>query len=171
MPRRPPPPRDPADREACHNAALRLLDYRFRGTEELRRKLSDRGFDPEAIAATLERLTAAGWMDDQRFAEGVARARLRNGRGPRRIAAELRSLGVDDGISREVIAAAGAEGEDLAREAALKRARILGRRHGAEWLGTDEGRNKLLAYLFNQGYDFAAAEEAVRKALQTMRGE
>lgn len=157
----------PSELERCRTAALRLLNYRFRGREELRRKLADREFSPEAIEATLESLADEGWLDDVRFSRELARSRARKGIGPKRVALELRSFGVDDEDARAGIAAASEEeppGERLA-EIVRKRARILARRHGAGWADEADGRKKLLAYLLNQGYEYAAASAAIEAEL------
>ncbi|HEX2059908.1 MAG TPA: hypothetical protein VHK90_04145, partial [Thermoanaerobaculia bacterium] len=48
-------------------------------------------------------------------------------------------------------------------EVGVKRARMLARRHGEEFLTTSEGRNKLAAYLLKQGYDAALVREALKE--------
>jgi SOS response regulatory protein OraA/RecX len=57
----------------------------------------------------------------------------------------------------------GEQQEEALRALCAKRARILARRHGPEFLATDEGRNKLAVYLLNQGYDAALVHEAVKE--------
>ncbi len=52
----------------CYNAALRLLSYRPRSEAELRQRLARRGFEPEGIEASLERLRRQGLVDDEAFA-------------------------------------------------------------------------------------------------------
>lgn len=76
---------------------------------ELKRKLSSRGVSSEDAVAAVEKLKAAGWQDDGRFAENLVRSRAAAGIGPVRIRAELAMHGLD----REAIAAVleGFEGE------------------------------------------------------------
>ncbi|HUP65188.1 MAG TPA: regulatory protein RecX [Thermoanaerobaculia bacterium] len=150
----------------CHAAALRLLGYRFRGSEELRRKLRDKGFDADAITEAIDQLTREGWIDDLRFARELVRSRAQKGIGPKRIALELWELGIDSEVAREAMR----ESEEEPRgEGALgvarKRLRILARGVEANSLPAEEIRKKLLAYLLRQGYEYAAAREAVDVAL------
>src|SRR5687768_2841065 len=92
--------------ERTYRAGLRLLGYRFRSVEELRRKLADKGFEPGDISAALERLTADGWMDDSRFAQEMARSKAKKGHGPKRVALELRGLGIEGDLARAAIRSA-----------------------------------------------------------------
>ncbi|HVR43095.1 MAG TPA: RecX family transcriptional regulator [Thermoanaerobaculia bacterium] len=163
---------DPTPEQRCYRTALRLLGYRFRGSEELRRKLAERGFEREIVAGVLGRLAEEGWIDDARFARSLAEAKGRKGIGPKRIALELRGLGVDGAVAREALRDAEEEGggPPLA-EIVAKRIRILGRRNGPGWVRTPEGRKKLLAYLLQQGYEYASAAEAVDAALEKDHGE
>jgi regulatory protein len=160
--------REMSDSERCHLAAVRLLEYRFRARVELRRKLEERDFEPPVIEETLARLEEEGWLDDVRFAREIARSKARKGVGPKRIALVLRGFGVDDESARAGMAEAAEEEppEDRLRETVRKRMRILARRHGEEWLREPEGRKKLLAYLLQQGYEYAAVAAALDSELR-----
>jgi regulatory protein len=144
----------------CYAAALRILKYRFNSTVELRRKLRSKGFDREAIDATVARLSEEKWLDDARFAAAYVRTRALKSKGRLRIRRELIGAGVDD----ETIAAGVANNvnSDYARERATavarKRLPILIRRYGA-----DAARNKLTSYLLKQGYDAALVREIVKE--------
>jgi regulatory protein len=163
----------PKDEEAAYVVAVRLLNYRFRSEEELRRKLRDKEFASEVIEVTIERLRRQGWIDDARFAVQYARSLLRKRKGRRRIAMELRELGVDDEVARGAIAEAGEEHpEEAAVDALLaKKASSFERKLGPEWLEDEMARKKLAAYLFSQGYDaaavFAALDRYRRRGRQT----
>jgi regulatory protein len=149
----------------CYTAALRILEYRFNSEAELRRKLVRKGFEADVIEATLARLRDEKWLDDERFAAAFVRARQRKKVGPHRIRRELGAAGVDrDTIARAVAENAGGETAALAALCA-KRARVLIRRHGEEFLRTDEGRNKLAGWLLNQGYDAALVLSAIKEFL------
>jgi regulatory protein len=156
------------DTERCYAAALRILQYRWNSAVELRRKLSRKELDDEVITATLDRLRAEKWLDDDRFATALVRTRTRKRVGRLRIRNELGAAGVDD----ETIAKAIAENVDEETERAAlgalcrKKIGLLERRGGAGFAATDEGRNKLTSYLLNQGYDAALVHEVVREALR-----
>ncbi|MGA7613729.1 MAG: regulatory protein RecX [Thermoanaerobaculia bacterium] len=169
MPRRPSPDQPPIeDPEKCYEAALRLLGYRWRSSEELRLRLRRRNFSAAVIERTIERLTGAGWVDDERFASEMARSLLRRKRGPRRVLQELRQFGIDQ-AGREA-ALSGALQEEPAerhlRELCRRRIRMAVRSRGREWLVSDQERNKLIAYLLNHGYDYESVADVVKDELQ-----
>jgi regulatory protein len=167
MRRRPTGPPDPAQ---CYDAALKLLSYRFRGVEELRRKLHDKGFDDEAIGDAIERLTRERWLDDERFAVAFARTRFRKYLGGKRVVSELRELGVDQHLAANAVASASEdEPEDVRlRELAEKRLRILVRAKGREFAASDEGRQRMIGWLMKQGYGYGAASEVVRDVVKSL---
>ena len=149
----------------CYIAALRILNFRFNSEKELRRKLKRKQFEPEEIEAAIERLFREKWLDDDRFAGALVRTKANRRVGRRRILRELSAAGVDDELASRAVA----ENIDPEREkealAALcgKKAASLVRRHGADFLATPDGRNKLTIYLLNQGYDAALVYEALKE--------
>ena len=153
---------DPAP-DACYLAAVRILNYRFNSEVELRRKLRGKKFEAAEIERVIERLRNERWLDDSRFAGAFTRSRANRRIGRLRIVRELHAAGV----SGEAASRAVAENLDPEREredlVALrdKRMRILARRHGEEYLRTDEGRRKLAAHLVAQGYDIALVWEVI----------
>lgn len=154
-----------SEESPCYIAALRILGYRFNSEGELRRKLRSKKFEAAEIDATIERLHREKWLDDARFAAAFTRTRANKRVGRLRIRRELQAAGV----SNEEASRAVTENLDPEREhedlVALrdKRARILARRHGEEYLKTGEGRKKLAAHLVAQGYDAALVWDLVRK--------
>ena len=139
----------------CYTAALRILKYRFNSEAELRRKLAAKKYENAEIEATVARLRDETWIDDERFAAAFVRTRQLKHIGRGRVRRELAAAGV----AKEVAARALAENADPERErenlaaAIEKRRRALERRHGAGYTSSREGRGKLMAYLFQQGYD------------------
>jgi regulatory protein len=101
--------------------ALGLLVRREHSQRELTRKLRARGIDGEEATAAVEKLKAAGWQDDARFAENLVRSRAAAGFGPLRIRAELGT----HGLEREAVAAAmeGFDGDwnEIARDLVKRR--------------------------------------------------
>lgn len=151
--------------DRCYIAALRILNYRFNSEAELRRKLRAKQFDNETIDATLERLRAEKWLDDGRFAGAFVRTRAGKRQGRLRILRELQAAGVSDETAAQAVAE-NLDGEREAeglKEACRRRARVLVRRHGPEYLTSDEGRKKLAAYLLKQGYDAALIYAAIKE--------
>ncbi len=97
---------------------MRLLAARPRGTRELQKGLTERGFSERAVAGALERLSAAGLLDDVAAARSAVRLRgARYGRA--RVERELKARG----LGPETIAAAfEAEGATAREDEALRRA-------------------------------------------------
>ena len=69
--------------------ALGLLVRREHSRLELTRKLAARGVEREDAQAAVDKLSQAGWQDEQRFAHSLVRNRAAAGYGPLHIRAEL----------------------------------------------------------------------------------
>jgi regulatory protein len=103
--------------------ALRLLTGRDRTVAELRRRLTDTGFDAAIVEETLVRLNDLGYLDDHRVARLWAEAAQRSGRwfGPR-LRNELLRRGVPRDIADEVCRDRGeGEMEEAARSLVFRR--------------------------------------------------
>jgi regulatory protein len=154
------------DAERCHLAALRILKFRFNSEAELRLKLRAKQFEKADIDAAIARLHDEKWLDDERFAGAFVRTRANKRMGRLRIRRELHAAGVSDSATERALA----ENVDPEREsealAALcaRRVRVLVRRHGADYLATDEAHAKLMSYLVGHGYDSALVRDVVRDA-------
>lgn len=90
-------------REQLRQRALGWLARRDYSRLELQRRLMQAGGDADAVAALLDDFCDRGWLSDQRFAESRSQARQAR-TGTRRIANELRELGVADDIIRQTLA-------------------------------------------------------------------
>ena len=85
------------------NAALRALGGRAHSTGELREKLRKRAERAEDVEAVLKKLKDAGYLDDRRFAENFATARLENeGLGKMRVLRDLRQRRVAGNLAEQV---------------------------------------------------------------------
>lgn len=86
-----------------YDRAVRLLGRRAHSREELRRKLVRKG-SPSEVEAVLDRLEQRAYLDDREFAAMRARsARRFKNWGDRRIAFDLKRLGVDARIVRSIL--------------------------------------------------------------------
>ena len=88
--------------------ALGLLTRREHSRKELVRKLVGRGVETAEACEAIDKLTAAGWQDDTRFAQSLVRSRAACGYGPGWIRAELGT----HGLGAEAVSAALASFED-----------------------------------------------------------
>ncbi len=108
--RRTPAPSNSIDDPArAMDAAARLLGFRARSEHELRTRLQQKGFTPEAVDYTLSTLARLGLLDDREFArDWVA---MRPGRGPARLRQELRQKGIHRDVAENVVDGISAEEE------------------------------------------------------------
>ncbi|MEA3470603.1 MAG: regulatory protein RecX [Thermodesulfobacteriota bacterium] len=82
--------------EKAKAKALRLLSYRGRSKEELRSKLSEKGFDEAVIRKVIDRFSELKYLDDEIFARDWARhLALYRLWGDRKIEISLRGKGID----------------------------------------------------------------------------
>jgi regulatory protein len=152
-----------SDLDRCYLSALRILSYRFNSEGELRRKLRSKEFERDVIDQTVARLKTEKWIDDDRFAAAYVRTRLLKHIGKLRIRRELIAAGVDDDVAGRAIRENAGDEEEALRAVCDKRVAYLVRRHGAEYLGTPEARNKLTGYLLKQGYDAALIRSVLKE--------
>jgi len=83
-----------ADIEAAHRAALRAIARRAHARFDLRRRLLQRQHPAAAVDRALDRLSAAGLLNDAQFAADYAAQKARRGRGPARLVRDLQAQGV-----------------------------------------------------------------------------
>jgi regulatory protein len=103
---------EPAD---ATELALRALRHRSRSRSELAQRLQRAGIEPDEREAALDRLTEAGLVSDDRFAEERARTLALRGAGDELIRQDLRRQCVDNESVERAIAQLEAEDERAAR--------------------------------------------------------
>jgi regulatory protein len=108
--------------QAAMDRALNLLATRPRGTMELKRLLTDKGFPAEIVENTAARLIVLGYLNDEEYASLLVRDRaLRKGEGKRAISAELKRQGIDEETITEAMERYSREEElDIALKQAQK---------------------------------------------------
>ncbi|MBW6510929.1 MAG: recombination regulator RecX [Desulfuromonadaceae bacterium] len=132
------------------STALRLLTVRDRSESELLRRLREKKFPDDEIAAALERCRDFGYLDDRHFALNRARMLLREGRAVgSRLGWELRRGGVADELIDLAMTAATAEYPplDVLRE-------LLERRypHYDHHLADDRKRRRVIQFFQRRGF-------------------
>ncbi|HEY7780590.1 MAG TPA: regulatory protein RecX [Ktedonobacterales bacterium] len=144
-----------------YSAALRFLEPRPRSRAEVRRRLTrphPRRTPPEpaAVERVLERLAAAGVLDDRDFADFWIDNRDRfSPRGARALGMELRQRGVDRATAETLTAPERDAGRALA--AGRQRLRSLA------GLDYQTFRTRLGPFLLRRGFDYTTARETVRQ--------
>lgn len=150
-----------------YNRALDLLAARPYTAKELRRKLVQKEIPAAEVDAVIERLTAAGLLDDARYAAQYARSKLLGqGASRRRIAQDLGRKGVPRDVATEAVEQVIVE-EEVDTRAVIEH---VARKKLAS-MGDLEPlvlRRRLYAYLARRGYD---ADEILSVTRSILAGE
>ena len=148
-----------ADIEAAHRAALRAIARRAHARFDLRRRLLQRQHPAAAVDPALDRLSAAGLLNDAQFAADYAAQKARRGRGPARLVRDLQAQGVERRLAEDAVRTSLArEGVDPAaavRALAEKRAKQLA------GLAPVVKKRRLVAFLMRRGFDGGEIREVV----------
>jgi len=143
--------------EVAYLKGLRFLGVRSRSEAEIQRKLSEQGFEPAVVEATLQRLKKNGYIGDEKFAkEWVENRSTFRPRGRRLMALELRQKGVPGDAIEKALAETSDE-SSLAYQSAVKYARRLA---GSDW---ETFRKRLGAYLMRRGFSYGTIAPILRQ--------
>lgn len=141
-------------------AAVRLLARREHGTRELKRKLSAKGHEEDAVDRVLEKLGAKKLVCDERFVSTFVHHHARRGQGPIRIRAELRQQGIADPDIEQEIADSTVDWAGAAIE-------VRRRKFGMQRPGSLAERAKQARFLQYRGF----TADQIRAALQSQEGD
>jgi regulatory protein len=145
-----PPSADP------RTVALRLLTRRDYTTSEIERKLTDRGYEADAIAEVVQSLTRAGLLDDRRVAAAHIRTSSRiKSRGKLRIARELEARGISRTLVRELTAGLSADDESASLARVIARMRVPATMDR-------QTRQRIFGRLLRRGFSPDAISKALR---------
>jgi len=126
--------------------AFLLLSYKARTTSELKQRLARKGFAPDIVSRTMQRLIELKMVDDEGFARRFAEDRITIGhKGKWRVRGELLKRGVAKEHIEDALATAPEE-KEAAREVAEK---YLSRNRR---LDPDVLRRRLYAFLARRGF-------------------
>jgi regulatory protein len=151
------------EREEEHKVrerALRYLSFRNRSVKELKTFLLGKGYGPEVVSRTLNRLEAVGLLDDRAFAKAWAEVRVKSkGMGEKLLERELRQKGIKKEAIREAVEGLGDE-EERALSLALARVERL------KGLDKETAKRRLAGFLQRKGYSGEVVYDVVRKAFE-----
>jgi regulatory protein len=137
--------------------AVALLAQRDYSRHELRQKLAQRGYGPEAIEPVIIDLEQTRKLDDQRYGANRVAYRARRGQGPARIRNELRRAG----MAPEAVESALKPEEDAPDFVALAR-RTRSRKFGPEIPKDWKERARQARFLQYRGF----STDHIRAALE-----
>ena len=138
-------------------ARKKAMDYlarREHSRGELTAKLEKAGFEPDIIDDTVARLIEDGLQSDARFAEAHVASRVRQGKGPVRIRAELSERGVAGTAIESALEASDTDWVGLAREVRV-------RKFGEALPGEFREKAKQMRFLQYRGFDAEQVQAAV----------
>ena len=150
--------------QSAYEYALRLLTARSYTARSLRRKLAQKGIEPEAAEAVMTRLESSGLINDAKYAEQYTRSKiLTSGASKRRVVQDLRRKGIAQPIADAAIASVFAEEEvdpaAMAEKAARKKVAQMGD------LDPIVLRRRLFGFLARKGYELDDIKRVVSKVL------
>jgi regulatory protein len=134
-----------------YDRAMMMLAARGRASGELKRLLVRKGEEPRVVSMVLERLFAAGFLDDDAFARQFARSKSTSGTSRRRIEMELSRKGVDREVARTAVVETFEE-EQVDESAAIDRAAEKKLRTLSK-VDEQTRRRRLYSYLARRGFD------------------
>lgn len=143
-----------SDPLAARKKAMDYLARREHSRQELEHKLAKAGFEPDAAAEAIEGLEADGLQSDLRFAEAFVHSRVRRGKGPVRIRAELGERGVAGSLVSRALEETGADWRKLAIETRR-------RKFGAELPRDFTDKARQMRFLQYRGFDTDQIQAAV----------
>jgi regulatory protein len=146
-----------------YDRALNMLAFRARSSMELARVLVQKGEERPLVDRAVARLLEQGLLDDAKFAESYARAKVLGAKqSKRRVQQGLARKGVARGVSDAAIETVfdeeGVDQRAIVEAAARKKLRSL------EKLEPQVRRRRLYAFLARRGYD----SEDIRTAMMTV---
>ena len=137
----------------AYNYAVTLLSRRDHSIRELTEKLHRKGYT-KGTEEAIEKLTAGGYVSDERFARLYVRElRTLKKYGKRRIEQELYRKGVDRDIISEVLEETDFEESELV---------ALIERKYSRYLGDEKGIQKTVNSLLRMGYSYGEIRDALK---------
>ena len=79
----------------CYSAGLKMLMRRDHSRLELFQKLQAKGFDVDVVNHSISKLVEQNYQSDDRFSEEFIQMRFNQGKGPVKIASELKMRGIN----------------------------------------------------------------------------
>jgi regulatory protein len=152
---------EPDPHDVARQIVLRQLAIAPRSRAQLGQKLSQRGCSADVAAAVLDRMTEVGLVDDQAYAQMLARSQ-QAGRGlaKRALARELRTQGIEDDLADEALASiSDADERDRARALVDKKLRSM------TGLGIEVQIRRLAGMLARKGYSSSMTSAVIREVI------
>ncbi len=151
--------------ENAYSFALRMLGQRSYTEYRLRRKLQQKEFPDLEVAAVMERLQAAGLINDVRYAESFARGKLGANAAvsPRHVTNSLVRRGINRKIAEQAVADV-MEAECFDAGETISRA-VAKKLRSVQHLEPTAARRRLYGFLVRRGFDL----REIRSTLNSLK--
>ena len=144
-----------SDTRRAKEKALWLMSYRDHSKNELRKKL-ERDTSPEAAESTLERLEELGLIDDERYAQRLAKELFETKKlSSRAVKYKLIEKGIDKQLAEDIVCEFSPDEEQLAYE-------LLNKKYYRSMFD-EKGRKRAIAALQRSGYSWSCIKEAMSR--------
>lgn len=142
--------------------SLRLLAASPKTSQELKKKLHEKGFPESLITETLREMEAQGILSDRSYAaDMMARYRGSKPSGRRKIASEFKHHGIAQKIQDEVLAGYSPEEERAqAGEAGRQRWKRFPK------LDNEKRKKRVFDFLMRRGFDYQIVRDVIRELSQ-----
>ena len=145
------------DRQSAFDAALKYLTYRMRSESEVRKKLDEKGYEPQEIDETVEKLKQYKYIDDEAFALELMRSKTAaRPIGKRKLKGHFYKAGISDEHAQIAMDAYSPESEQAACDAQFDKL--------AAQKGTDRaGLAKIQRALLSRGFGYEQINSSMRR--------
>ena len=138
--------------------ALRLLNLSDRTEFQLRTKLREGGFPPEAVDAAVEYVRSYHYIDDRRYAEIYVRSRKAE-KSIYEIRMELKKRGVSEDLIEEALQSGSPDDRQVI-------ASLFEKKYGKKDLTDPKIYERAFRYFGSRGFAYEDIRSAVEKALE-----
>lgn len=144
--------KDTAVLDKAYDSCLNLISRRKRSEWEIAQYLKQKGYPKELAGQVINRLKDKSCLDDSLFAEAwINTRRILKNSSKRRLAQELRAKRVNDQIIQQALENDEADEREVLKELISKK----------QTQTRYQDKEKLMAYLLRQGYNYADIKEAL----------
>ncbi len=152
------PTDDAPEFDRAFDHALKLLGIRKRSVRQLYHKLSEKGFDGQAVSEVLSRLQQSKLLDDEEFARGyVSEKTTAHPAGKLKMLRDLKRKGVSHEVAGRAVSELDENYEfNMAFKLGQSKAELLRN------LDVRKRRKKVYDYLLRKGFHFEVCREVIR---------
>jgi regulatory protein len=145
-------------RQECFDRAIRILEGRLHGRQELKRKLSRHEYGETVVEGVLADLERLGYVDDERFAKARAQSAAQyKHHGKRRAMGELLRIGIKPAVAKKALD----EVYDATDPVAEARALAMKQSARLKKLDPAVARRRLVGMLQRRGFEYEAIKAVV----------